>query len=389
MFIVKKATAIWISFLLLGLIFTPTFIQAEEVKVPFGAVKPSCYGKIDMSKAEFSLSEIGKECVTENWLRENKPKEEDPSEETTQTENKDYTTRVIPGSEEDVVNVSWEGYLSRSEENLITVEVHDDSYVHENYIEGEKKPTVTLLIFHKDRTGWGKSIQDLPKEKFQGPGGFMEKTKVPLKREGKKWIGEAKVNLKKSVTHISIWKSQNSSKDGEYGLKLIAKEVELKRLAEGQPTLEEVEEIVDTPEELVKFMSYYFKEKHHEGHTAYPPKKFLKIKQGNCKDYAVFGAHILKENGYKAKQLVYSPDSVKGGHAMFMYREKGELYYIDKKLSKFHIFGPFPDIEAVLRNQAKRPASPADADEKITCYAVAAPAKLSVEKPCLFAQPEE
>ena len=26
---------------------------AEEVKVPFDAIKPSCYGEIDMTKAEF------------------------------------------------------------------------------------------------------------------------------------------------------------------------------------------------------------------------------------------------------------------------------------------------------------------------------------------------
>lgn len=44
---------------------------AEEVKVPLEAVKSSCYGEIDMTKAEFTLSEVGKECVKDDWLEAN------------------------------------------------------------------------------------------------------------------------------------------------------------------------------------------------------------------------------------------------------------------------------------------------------------------------------
>lgn len=54
------------------LIFSaPLVANTEEVKVPFEAIKSSCYGEIDMTKAEFPLSEVGKECVQEDWLEEN------------------------------------------------------------------------------------------------------------------------------------------------------------------------------------------------------------------------------------------------------------------------------------------------------------------------------
>lgn len=58
------------------LVFVMAFLQLgiaqkAEVEVPLDEIKPSCYGKIDMSETEFLLSEVGKECVTEEWLKEN------------------------------------------------------------------------------------------------------------------------------------------------------------------------------------------------------------------------------------------------------------------------------------------------------------------------------
>ncbi|MFB6290496.1 MAG: hypothetical protein ABEJ25_02060 [Candidatus Bipolaricaulia bacterium] len=55
------------------LIFGGLAIAAEEVDVPLEAVKSSCYGEVDMTKAEFPLSEVGKECVKDDWLEENLP----------------------------------------------------------------------------------------------------------------------------------------------------------------------------------------------------------------------------------------------------------------------------------------------------------------------------
>ena len=75
--------------LLLVLGVAPGAIGREEVKVPFSAIKPSCYGEIDISKVEFALSEVGRKCVTESWLEENltedvtkQPKDKKTSKET-------------------------------------------------------------------------------------------------------------------------------------------------------------------------------------------------------------------------------------------------------------------------------------------------------------------
>ncbi|MBS3792671.1 hypothetical protein KGY77_08525 [Candidatus Bipolaricaulota bacterium] len=74
-----KKIAVTLTVILL--IFGASVIAEEEVKVPFSAVKSSCYGQIDMSKAEFLLSEIGKDCVKDSWLEENLSKREDKQNE--------------------------------------------------------------------------------------------------------------------------------------------------------------------------------------------------------------------------------------------------------------------------------------------------------------------
>ncbi|MBS3788976.1 hypothetical protein KGY79_12380 [Candidatus Bipolaricaulota bacterium] len=58
---------------ILLLTFGGCVIANDEVKVPLSAIKSSCYDQIDMSKAEFPLSRVGRECVKERWLEENKP----------------------------------------------------------------------------------------------------------------------------------------------------------------------------------------------------------------------------------------------------------------------------------------------------------------------------
>lgn len=67
----KKMVLLLLS---LALVIGSLSVGAEEIKVPFGAIKPSRYGKIDMAKAEFPLSKVGKECVTKEWLEANLPK---------------------------------------------------------------------------------------------------------------------------------------------------------------------------------------------------------------------------------------------------------------------------------------------------------------------------
>ena len=67
----KKATTI--ALILSLVLSTGAVTLAEEVKVPFSSIKSSCYREIDMSRAEFALSEVGEECVKEEWLKENQP----------------------------------------------------------------------------------------------------------------------------------------------------------------------------------------------------------------------------------------------------------------------------------------------------------------------------
>lgn len=43
-----------------------------ELKVPREAIKSICHSKIDVSKGEFDLSEVGKECVTRDWLQQHR-----------------------------------------------------------------------------------------------------------------------------------------------------------------------------------------------------------------------------------------------------------------------------------------------------------------------------
>ncbi|MCF7889834.1 hypothetical protein K9M78_01290 [Candidatus Bipolaricaulota bacterium] len=70
------------SLLLISLfIFGGFALSAEEIKVPLEEIKSSCYGKIDMSKAEFALSEVGEECVNQDWLEENLSKKKTENEE--------------------------------------------------------------------------------------------------------------------------------------------------------------------------------------------------------------------------------------------------------------------------------------------------------------------
>jgi len=115
-------------------------------------------------------------------------------------------------------------------------------------------------------------IQNLPKEKFRGPGGFVEKAEVPIEQEGDSWTGKVKINLQKTVHSYGIWKS-NIPEKGYFTFNVVPKpKGKLGKLAAGQPTLEEVVKEVNTPEELAKFMSYYFISKYHKGRTTLPPR---------------------------------------------------------------------------------------------------------------------
>lgn len=115
----------------------------------------------------------------------------------------------FPTNETDAATFSWQGKLEVGEKKTIKIEVLEKSYIHERYVEGSRQPTVTFLVFHDNPSGWGKSIQDLPKDKFTGPGGHVEKTNLPLSKVGNKWIGEVTIVPKQSIRSIAIWQRPN------------------------------------------------------------------------------------------------------------------------------------------------------------------------------------
>src|SRR6056297_3348728 len=106
--------------LIFGLITTISIVQAsEEVKVPFSAIKSICYMKVDISKSEFSLSEVGRQCVSEDWLYKNAPKQEATTKAYFETESYGNT---------EAVNIFWNTDLTPRDQNAFVVEIYDKSY---------------------------------------------------------------------------------------------------------------------------------------------------------------------------------------------------------------------------------------------------------------------
>lgn len=120
--------------------------------------------------------------------------------------------KILPGSDKNAVDINWHGHLNIDEDEEIGVEVYDKSYINTKNIDGEERATITFLVFHNNRLGWGESIKYLPREKFKGPGGFVEKTNLPLIKIGDKWIGKITIVPKESIKAIQIWKHENTGK---------------------------------------------------------------------------------------------------------------------------------------------------------------------------------
>lgn len=115
------------------LIFGGLAIAAEEVKVPLDAVKSSCYGQIDMTKAEFSLLEIGKKCVKDSWLEENLSQNNEKAE-SEQKELITYNATITEGSDQIQVQIKLQNV--DAEQNYIRFnlpELPDYSQDHDQF----------------------------------------------------------------------------------------------------------------------------------------------------------------------------------------------------------------------------------------------------------------
>jgi hypothetical protein len=54
---------------------------------------------------------------------------------------------LLPDSDEQTATFSWSGYLYSGQRKTITVEVYDESYIHERYVGNENQPTVTFWLY--------------------------------------------------------------------------------------------------------------------------------------------------------------------------------------------------------------------------------------------------
>lgn len=105
---------------------------------------------------------------------------------------------------------SWSGYLSARQPKEIRIEVYDESYLHERHVGGVDKLTIVFLVFHDDPSEWGNAIQNASIETFTGPGGYVEKTYVPVTQEQGEWVGEVAIIPSVSMRAIAVWKHPNS-----------------------------------------------------------------------------------------------------------------------------------------------------------------------------------
>jgi len=268
----------------------------------------------------------------------------------------DKNFEIISGSDKYVVDFSCRDEIKINERCEILIIVYDKSYIHKKFIDGEEKATVNFLVFHNNKSGWGKSIRAFSKEKFKGPGGYVERTYIPLTNINDKWIGEVTIIPRRSTQAIAVWKNKNNGKV-YYGIKIIRKqssEDKILSLANSEPTIEEVIKSAKTPEQLVTFINNYFSVEFHEGRKAYKPEKFLNVQHGDCKDFALFAESILHKSGYKTKRFEYSPTLKPGGHVITLYWIGEEIYYITSRLNDVKIYGPFDSVHGVLEQEVKR-----------------------------------
>ncbi|MCF8009006.1 MAG: hypothetical protein K9K32_04505 [Halanaerobiales bacterium] len=268
------------------------------------------------------------------------------------SDNTPKNIEIAPGSNKDAVTINWEGSLEIDNSKSINVKVFDETYLHKN----KDNVTVTFLVFHNSSDGWGESIQPTPDQIFQGPGGYVEKTELPVEKTGGYWQGDITIIPKTTTKSISIWKNKNE------GSKYYALDILFDNRTNNtndtnnnvSSELKDVIKNINTPRELLTFMNNYFTIKYHDGMVAYTPEEFYEIKKGDCKDWALFAEYIFLEKGYKTKRLAYSPTLKPGGHVITLYWIEDKIYYLTTRADDAYIFGPYNNIEEVLKHEVKR-----------------------------------
>jgi len=111
-----------ITTLLLVLVIGLLAIGAEEVMVPFSEIKSSCYGEIDMTKAEFPLSDVGKECVSDSWLEDNLSGQDRGENVKKDSKENDIELKIEANRESSLAEVELQSYIPSKIEGFENVE---------------------------------------------------------------------------------------------------------------------------------------------------------------------------------------------------------------------------------------------------------------------------
>ena len=89
-------------------------------------------------------------------------------------------------------------------------------------------------------------------------------------------------------------------------------------------TLDEAEELLDSPQILQAFLNEYFVTDQRPDLFAYAPEEFFEKRKGAVHDFAVFSAHILRHNRLEAGiiRFNYQSKDQEGTHTMVVFRDK-------------------------------------------------------------------
>lgn len=92
-----------------------------------------------------------------------------------------------------------------------------------------------------------------------------------------------------------------------------------------------------TPQKTLDYMRTAFTFETHGTFISYSPEEFLKIKKGDCKDYATFFSYVISRHGYYAEIVDLHYIGKKGGHVVVIFKDDdGQLKYMSSdKLNGF------------------------------------------------------
>lgn len=350
-------------------------IAEDEVKVPFSAIKSSCYGEIDMSRAEFPLSEVGEECVSKDWLEENKPEEESRDQEETGEEFRKVVSQ-----------------LSTPEKLVSYMEEHFTHYLRDPDVESYQfKPYSPQVFFRRQVGTCGNfaifasyvldqhdyNVELLYYRGISGKGEALPHTVTIFRGQDNKLYYITNVGRGPHETGFQIYgpfddkdqiinseKKRYSQPDVEVYLTstivpgTIGEELK-------PPTFAQAKQVLDTPLKIGNYVARNF-EFQKKQNTYQKPSELFKTERGNWYDFAIFLSYFLDRNDYGA-QLLKLDFTVEGekwrgdkpigeNDLLVIYHDKDDqLRHINQQAqNSLRISQPFDSLKALLEHEEKQ-----------------------------------